>query len=451
MKNNDDENGKWRKDERTPGDKITPISSFRDYKNSSSKYMNIEQLKALQNATSFPINMIGKFQMYLNMSKITETTPIYLIIQNKHLNWDKNIIANKIDVKMINTVNFPDVKWNYKNLTLDESNKCNIVKNPNLPWCNEAIESINMHELCPYHLILFLNKYQNLNLNWIDATRIIELDIIIINSSLKWNFDILNDKLEESNDINIKQLAILSLPSKLINWKVMTNLIPLEFISKYPNLPWDYYNKIFCKHCKDCGNCISLNILKKIKNQNLNWDKITILFDFEVIYANQNLQWSETKLIELKAPIWFIRKINYKWDMRYVTSYSKQKWNIIMENLDIKWDLEELVNDNDNDNDNIIPVEILEIYKDLKWNWDKYSDIIIFSKIQDYHHLPWNWNIIKNRKDIPIDGALSFPEKDWVFENFLNLSNDECIKLKILIELKKSFNLSISLLIFNKM
>ena len=454
--NNNIEKKSWRRPENA-NEQIIPISSFSTYNRPKQKKNNTHgltyfQIKALKNSCNLPIEIIRHFHNYTDMSKITKTTPIDIIIKNKHLPWDKNMLLNKIDVRMIHTTHF-DIKWNYFNLTINEPDKCNIAKYPDLPWDIKAIETLNVNNLCDDHLILLLNKYKNIKWNWKRATDILSLNTIMINSSLPWDYHIINVKLSLDYNKDIIETAVISLPSNLIDWEAITQKVSWDFISNYPNLPWDYPKKNICSCDNTCVNIISLDNLKMLKTKPLNWVQITTIFGWERIYANQHFPWDEETLIDLSPPIWFIRNVKYNWDMKKITSVKKHNWHNILENPDIKWDEKEMIIDNDNDYDdvsNLPPVELLSIYKHLKWNWNKYSKYTGWNNILEYPNLPWNWQIIIKRTDISFRFAIRFPEKEWVYDNFNNISSSEKILLKMLIVLKQYFNLSIALVIFKK-
>lgn len=443
-------------------DKKVPISSFSKYKKARPQNLNFLQKEALFNAINLPIEIIRRFHKYTNMSNITNTTPIDIIIQNKHLPWDKDVIVNKMDVRMIHTIHFSEnfnLKWNYFNLTKNEPDKCNIAIYPNLPWDIKAIEDLNVDGLCNDHLLFLLNKYKNIKWDWQKATKNLSLNAIILNSSLNWDYNTINYKLLDINNKDIIEISLLSLPTNLIDWDVMTQKVSWDFISKYPNLPWNYKDKNICKCDDKCFNIISLDNLKLLKTKPLNWEKISSIFTWECIYTNQYLPWDEKVLTSAAyPPIWFVRNTKYKWDMKKITHNSKQYWKNILENPDIKWDEEEMIINNDNDfiwdeDEPIIntpPIELLYRYKNLKWDWDKYSEKIKCSDILDYSNLPWNWKIITNRKDISIGFALRFPEKSWLITNFSDILLSDKISLRILIVLKICFNQDIVSIIFNK-
>ena len=465
--NNNNEQKSWRRSENVD-EKVIPISSFSTYKKPKQKKPNTQGLtyfqeKALKNASNLPIEIIRHFHNYTDMSKITKATPIDIIIKNKHLPWDKNVLINKIDVRMKHTTHFSDLNWNYYDLTFHEPDKCNIAKYSDLPWDIKAIESLNVSSFCDNHLIFLLNKYKNIKWNWENATNILSLNTIIINSSLPWTYHVINNKLSLNDDKDIIETASISLPTHLINWKIITQKVSWDFVSNNPNLPWEYAEKNICKCDKICINNISLDNLKILKTKPLSWVKITHIFDWYCIYANQHLPWDEKTLIDLSTPIWFIRNTKYNWNMKIITHNAKQNWRDILENPDIKWDEEEMIidnkeiivnNDDDNDDgDNVYihpPIELLSIYKHLKWNWDKYSEKILCSEIQAYSTLPWNWQIIIGRKDISVSFAIRFPEKEWVYENFIDIFSHDKIYLKMLIVLKKYFYSTVALIIFKK-
>jgi len=413
-----------------------------------SRPLTYNQLDALKHSTNLPISIIRNFHMYLDMGKITKTTPIDVIVRNKFLPWDKKVLLEKKDVRMTHTKYF-DLKWDYYKLTFEEPDKCNIARLPKLKWDEKAIEAIGLNNFCAAHLIFILKKYSYLHWDWYTATEKVTLLNIIENPSLPWNKNALRYKLENEGGSTLFMTALITLPVELIDWENMTETVSWVNIGKYPDLPWNFSEKHCCNCGSPCDNFPPLWVLRKLKEKPLNWCQISLNYQFTSIYDNKDIPWDEKAIVNNSyddIPIWFIFATDYKWDMKRLTNHVS--WKTIISRPDIKWDVETMTNTENPSLENP-PVEILSRYSDLKWNWDKYSEEFEYNDILDYHHLHWNWDLIAKRNNIPFDFAIKFPEKNWEYDR-INAGNEDEIIVESLRVLKFSFTADIGLLIFNK-
>lgn len=415
------------------------------FKMQNSNMITFHQKKILKNATSLPLNIIEAFHKHLNMKIITQTTPMAIIIKNTRIPWNKKELVKKKDLRMEHTPYF-NLKWNYYKLTIDEPDKCNIAKHPELKWDTRALICINTDKLCNEHLIAILNRYPDLNWNWSSLTRKIPIKDIINNMSLSWNINEVIDRLEDLEE-EYRTLVLFRLPHDKIDWKKMTICTSWSMIAKYPDLPWSFKDKYSCECETNCNNKLTLWILKKLKNKQLDWKNITefmIYKSIETIYNNQDIPWDEKTIVDnfRDIPFWFIYNTKYNWDNRKVTM--RVSWTTVLTYPNYNWDFDAMPKTS------CIPnVWILSKYPDLDWDWDRYSSVFNYDDIMNYNTLKWNWNIIANRSDIPFWFALRFIHKKWNANNILGTESNKDI-FKTLTILKNNFDLDVSLIIFNK-
>jgi hypothetical protein len=424
---------------------LSELSDIKLYLKHKPKKLNYFQEKALQNASHLPIEIIRHFYKYLDMPKITYTTSMDIIVNNKHIPWDMGALITKKDIRMIHTKCFPNLNWNYYSLTINELDKTNILKYPDLKWDKEAILNLDLKLFWTNDLIKLLYMYPDLNWNWESITFIIPLENIADNYSLKWNYTILNDLIIQTAKVDILTKIILLFQKDLLDWKVLTDKVSWNFISKYPNLNWNYYKKDICESTEDCLDCLnklSIFELKKLKNKNLNWAKITLVFDWNIIYNNPDIPW-DIPTLHIDTPIWFIINTTYDWDMKAITKLYKKDWEIIFRNPSIKWDENEIVQ-----SDCKTDLIFLNKYKHLNWDWDFYSEKIDYKEIINYPNLPYNWKVITQRNDISASFAFNFLDKEWKLQNFTKETDKNIILLKSIISLKEIFICNISTIIF---
>ena len=408
--------------------------------------LSFKQMTAFKNATSLPVDFIRNFHEFLDMKVLTNTTPIQTIINNKFLPWDKSVIVNKKDVRMIHTKHF-NLKWDYYKLTIEEPDACNIAVYPNLNWDVTAIEEISINKYCIKHLLFIVKKYNKINWNWENITNKIELEDILKDLSLDWCYDTIIDKLLK---IDIKSelfiSALFNLNHSKLDWGRITQYVTWEFISYNQTLNWEYGNKHICNCGKYCCNYLDLYTLKKLKSKPLNWKNITEVALYEKIDSNPEFPWDEETLLSYDyTPLWFVEKTNYKWDMKKITKNST--WSEIRIYHSIKWDLDELIVFGVD----TPPIDILCLYPKLKWEWDKLSAVFSFDDIITYSILPWNWEIIKKRDNLPFIFIRAFPEKTWDFSQFKTADKYEEKMLEVYKVLDNTFIKELSLLIFNKL
>ena len=235
--------------------------------------------------------------------------------------------------------------------------------------------------------------------------------------------------LNDNNDIEFLFKDDIIKKSKFIN-KILDNSIIEEFISKYPNKSW-------------------------------NWDWIL---------KNTNIN------IEKYIPLDIIEKYKNKWRYYFLSYNENITQNFIFENLDKKWNIDYLIENNKINNFNYVPLykyiklKIIDKYPDKPWNWEwlientkinieKYIPLNIIEKYKyklNYHilsknpnitqnfifkHLNEKWNIdylIENNKIndfnyIPLYKYIKlkiinkYPYKPWKWEYFQNNSIDHDI------------------------
>ena len=406
-----------------------------------------KQLNALKNSTSLPVSIIRSFHEFLDMKVLTNTTPIQKIINNKFLPWDMSVIIHKKDIRMIHTQHF-NINWDYYKLTIEEPDVCNIARNPHLNWDPAAIELISIYKYCDEHLLFIIKKYNKINWNWKLLTIKLNLEDILKNISLPWCYIIIMEKLLK---IDIKSELFISILFNVnhtkLNWKKISDYVSWDFISNFQSLPWVYVDKDICQCEKiNCNNCLDLYNMKKLKSKPLDWKKITNITSYLTIYSNPEIPWDEETIIKFKhdPPLWFIEKTNYKWDMKEITK--KSKWEDIYKNRNIKWDLDEFVIFSD-----IIPtIDILCQYPNLKWDWDKLSQLCLFNDIITHTTFPWNFEIIKKRNNIPFKFILTFPEKNWMDSNIIKYDKYEEKFMAMYKLLNTVFTQELSFLVLNK-
>lgn len=419
------------------------VKSFSNsQKKNQQSILTYQQLKSLRNENSLPINIIRNFYKYLDMSKMTRTTPISTIISNKYLPWDKKELVKKKDIRMIHTKHF-NLNWNYYKLTMDEPDKCNIAKFSRLFWSKKAIENIGPDVYCDEHLIIILQRYSKIDWDWNRITRRISIDVISNNTFLPWVKNVLTDKIMKlPNDK--KMSVLLKFPEEMINWKVVTLHVPWEMIGDMPDLPWELMEKYCCDCGKNCTYVLPVWVLRKLKKKSLNWKNITACASYEIIYANQDFPWDEETLLDdLYAPLWFIMNTKYNWDLKKITLISD--WERIMYSPpNFKWDKDELASDKFD----LPPIELIIRYTDVKWNWERYSKEFSYDDILDYRFLPWRWDIIIERNNIPFVFVKEFPEKNWICNNIITNNESRNTIVKTLELLKDIFPTDISVLIF---
>ena len=324
--------------------------------------LSFKQMTAFKNATSLPVDFIRNFHEFLDMKVLTNTTPIQTIINNKFLPWDKSVIVNKKDVRMIHTKHF-NLKWDYYKLTIEEPDVCNIANHPDLNWDVTAIEEISINKYCDKHLLFIVKKYNKLNWNWENITFKFDLEDILNNLSLDWCYDTIMNKLLKI-DIRSELFisALFNLNHSKLEWDRITGYVTWEFIGYNSTLPWEYGNKHYCNCGNECEHYLDLYTLKKLKLKPLNWKKITADTVYEIIYAHPEFPWDEETLLAYEyTPLWFVEATNYKWDLKKITN--KSSWSDIIIYRSIKWDLDELILFNDNE---APPIDILCLYPILQ-------------------------------------------------------------------------------------
>jgi hypothetical protein len=412
--------------------------------NNRPSVLTSKQKRSLKDATSLPVSIIRNFHMYLDMRKITKTTPISVIVSNRLFPWDKRELVKKKDLRMIHTTYF-DLNWDYYKLTISEPDKCNIAKYPDLKWDEKAIESIGHNVYCKNHLLSILIRYPTLNWNWYSLTSNMSLGIILKNMSLPWDNGAISDLLQAENDEECRMRVILKLSSNIIDWKRMTMITKWKTIGKYPELPWCYKYK----HCCDCGEqCkyyLPLWVLRKLKNKPLDWEHITKCISYDTIYANKDIPWDEktiTSDIE-SVPTWFVMNTDYNWDTKAITKNSS--WVTINDYPEFNWDENEMVSDEID----LPPVEILTRYPKVNWNWERYSREFSYADILNYKFLPWKWDVIVSRTNVPFYFAMEFRDKKWICDNMCADASETNI-IRTLTFMKETFSTDISLIIFNK-
>lgn len=425
--------------------KFQKDDDIKNFSNSQKKNQQLvlthQQLKSLRNETSLPINIIRNFYRYLDMSKMTRTTPISTIISNKYLPWDKKELVKKKDIRMFHTKHF-NLNWNYYKLTMDEPDKCNIAKFSRNFWSRKAIENMGPGVYCDEHLIIILQRYPKINWDWNTITKRISIDVISNNTFLPWVKNVLTNKIMELPNDKIMSV-LLKFPEEMLNWKVITLHVPWEMIGDMPDLPWELMEK----NCCDCGSCthvLPIWVLRKLKKKSLNWKNITECVSYEIISANQDFPWDEETLVnDLNAPLWFIMNTKYNWDLKKITLISD--WERIMYSPpNFKWDKDELASDKFN----LPPIELIIRHSDVKWNWERYSKEFSYNDILDYRFLPWRWDIIIERNNIPFVFVKEFPEKNWICNNIITNNEYRNTIVKTLELLKNIFPTDISVLIF---
>lgn len=426
-----------------------------------SKSLSLTHINALKDAVSLPVSFIRIFHEFLDMKVLTNTTPIQAIINNKFLPWDTSVIVNKKDLRMIHTKHF-NLKWNYYKLTIDEPDVCNIAKYIDLNWNISAIKEMNINKFCSEHLLIIINKYNEINWNWEDITIKFDLEDILKNLTLNWHYPCISEKLLKV-DIRSELFisALYNLNHSNLNWKLITDHVNWGFIGNNIELPWVYINKFICNcplTCQTltgktltgqtltCQNFLDLYTIKKLKSKPLNWKQITKFQSYQTIYENPEIPWDEEAIIaDYYAPLWFVEITNYNWDMKRITQTSS--WLNIRLFPSMKWDIDELVILHD---DIIPPIDVISRFSKSKWDWDKLSELVIFDDIITYI-LPWNWEIIKKRNNIPFRFLISFPEKSWDYYKIKTDDKYEEKMLEIYKILDKFFIKQISILVFRKL
>jgi hypothetical protein len=440
----------WRSNDKLSNDKLSNDKLSNDklsndkLSNDKPKKLNFFQVKSLQNATQLPIEIVRHFYKYLDMSVITYTTSMDIIVSNKHIPWDMGALITKKDIRMIHTKCFPNLNWNYYSLTINELDKSNIFKYPDLKWDKNAILNLDLKLFWTNDLIKLLYVYPDLKWDWVEITSIIPLNIIANNHSLKWNYTILNNLIIQSLNVDIIEIIILFFQRDLLNWEILTNKVSWNFICRYPNFNWNYFEKYLYDYTNEYSDCsiISISELKKLKNKSLNWAKITLVFDWTTVYNNPDIPW-DIQTLHICTPIWFIYNTSYDWDMKVITKIYKKDYEVIFTNPSIKWDENEIVQ-----SDSKINLFFLNKYKHLNWDWNFYSDKIDYEEIINYPDLKWDWGVITRRNDIPASFAFNFLDKEWKLQNFTNETDKNIILLKSIISLKEIFICNISTIIF---
>ena len=189
-----------------------------------------------------------------------------------------------------------------------------------------------------------------------------------------------------------------------------------------------------------------------IKNPNINLKLILNLFDkFNKWYINKNLKFLSYHKIDIYTLIHFDH-YNFEWDSKGISCNKYISIEDIFRYPFISWDYKCLLK-NPNltmeifeniyklyEGDTIdyldelsfnpnITIDIIEKYKDIKWNWIGISDNIKNLSMANYikYIEYWDHNLLSKNIDFKIFDK--FPDKNW---NFVYLSENENLDIEII-------------------
>jgi hypothetical protein len=362
--------------------------------------------KQFEKLQIIPIEVILLFTDMVDMEKCSGTSSMEDIVNNLQLPWNYCIISKREDIDLhqleqLHTV-CPGQKWNRKKATL-------------ATFCFDEIPSPYIDKDTIKHIIQYSSPEH--------ITDIIKRNTNTMESleNIEETKTIITEKYRVSDELII-QNAISNI-SHFLCFELLTHFVSWECISYNPGFSWNLYEKEIDIENRNTIHYCPPSILYKLKDKNINWEKITIYNNFNIITENPELPWemqnfydiidsNEEDLIDMTLFINMTPKL--PWDMEILTVLFP--WNIINTNPTLPWDTKAFIKKevSRHENPSIHIISLFHSFFDMKRVTEIYDINIISDTI---HVIPWDTKSIFIRTNIPFSIFLQKPKEKWLMEN----------------------------------
>lgn len=157
---------------------------------------------------------------------------IFWISLFPNADWNEREISRRATIRDLKR--FPQFNWDWEEVTCCSNISVQqMVNNPTLPWQfgNLGFTRILHQEIA--FIRFFIDRFTPAN--WIDFTLTTPWIIIKTNIDLPWDYHWVRF---ESYEIIESDLEIFSQNIQRWNWEYLSMNVPVDFIIKYPHLPW---------------------------------------------------------------------------------------------------------------------------------------------------------------------------------------------------------------------